>query len=303
MEDIFTVQDEIAASVADALSVTLEGGQTPKTKGTSPEVYTAFLKGRYFVNRGSKEDLQNATVYFERALQSDPNYAAAWFGLSSVHSRQADFGYIPVDEGYRKARSEVEKALKLDPNMAGAHAVMGWIKKNYDWDWAGADAAFRLALVLAPSNVTVIGNAAALNAELGRFDEALILSRRVIELNPLGASGHHNLGIQAYYAGRWDEAQAAFKKSLELYPLPGVHKELGLIYLAQSKSEEALDEMQKESEPVWREFGFALAYHAVGKKKEADAALTDFTEKYQNDAAFQIAQIHAYRGETNKAFE
>jgi tetratricopeptide (TPR) repeat protein len=198
---------------------------------------------------------------------------------------------------------EVEKALKLDPNMAGAHAVMGWIKKNYDWDWAGADAEFRLALVLAPSNVSVIGNAALLNAELGRFDEALILSRRVIEINPLGATGHSNLCIQAYYAGRWDEALTACRKSLELYPLPSVHSTIGWIYLEQSKFHEALSEMQKETHPVFREQGLALVYHSTGNRKESDAALAEAIKNYQNDAAYQIAEIYAYRGETDKAFE
>ena len=111
-------------------------------------------------------------------------------------------------------------------------------------------------------------------------------------------------GFHAYYAGRWDEAEAAFRKALELNPqFPGAHSLLGRIYLAQSKPEEALAEMQKEPEPLWREYGLALAYHAAGKKKEADAALAEFIEKYQNEAAFQIAEIYAYRGETDKAFE
>ena len=304
MENIFAVQDDIAASVAGALKVTLEGGQTPKAQQTNPEAYNAYLQGRYFFDRRSKEDLEKAIGYYEQALQIDPNYARAWVGLSAAHSTQADWGYVPVDEGYVKARKEAEKALELDPNLAEAHAQMGWIKMNYDWDWTGADAAYKRALELEPANADVVRGAALLAATLGRFDEAITLDRRAIELDPLRVAAHYNLGIHAYYAGRWEEAEAAFRKALELNPqYPGAHMNLGRIYLAQSKPEEALAEMQKEPEPFWRGQGLALAYHAAGKKKEADAALAEYIEKYQNEVAFQIAEIYAYRGETDKAFE
>ena len=130
MENIFAVQDDIAGSVAGALKVALEGGQTPKAQQTNPEAYNAYLQGRYFYDRRSKEDLEKAIGYYEQALQIDPNYARAWVGLSEAHSRQADSGYVPVDEGYAKARKEAEKALELDPNLAEAHAAMGWIKTS-----------------------------------------------------------------------------------------------------------------------------------------------------------------------------
>src|SRR5262245_41799073 len=103
MENIFAVQDDISASVAGALKAALEG-QPAKTKETNPEAYNAYLQGRYFYDRLSKEDLEKAIGYFEEALRLDPNYARAWAGLSAVHSKQADRGYVSVDEGYAKAR-------------------------------------------------------------------------------------------------------------------------------------------------------------------------------------------------------
>jgi tetratricopeptide (TPR) repeat protein len=181
---------------------------------------------------------------------------------------------------------------------------MGWIKMAYDWDWIGADAAFKKALELAPANAIVLINAALLASSLGRFDEAITLTRRAIELDPLRVGGHLNLSIYAYYAGRWHEAEVAIRKCLELNPqYTGAHYQLGRIYLTQSKTEEALAEMQKEPEPLFRGQGVALAYHAAGKRKEADAALADYIKEFHNDAAFQIAEIYAYRGETDKAFE
>jgi len=304
MENIFAVQDDIAASVAEALKVTLEGGQTPKAQETNPEAYNAYLQGRYFSDRWSKEDLEKAIGYYEQALQIDPHYARAWVGLSEAHSRQADAGYVPIDEGYAKSRKEAEKALKLDANLAEAHARMGWIRTRYDWDWTGADASYKRALELDPANADVVRGAGVLAGTLGRFDEAITLDRRAIELDPLRVAAHNNLGLDAYYAGRWEEAEAAFRKALDLNPqYPAAHSFLGRIYLAQSKPEEAVAEMQKEQEPVWRGQGLALAYHATGKKKEADAALAEYVEKYQNGWAFPIAEVFAYRGETDKAFE
>jgi TolB-like protein/lipopolysaccharide biosynthesis regulator YciM len=305
MENIFAVQDDIAGSVARALKVTLEGGQAPKAQQTNPEAYNAYLQGRYFFDGRTKEDYEKAIGYYEQALQIDPNYARAQVGLSEVHASQADYGYVAVEEGYGKARKEAEHALELDPNLAEANAAIGWIKRSYDWDWTGADAAFNRALESEPGNADVILGAAELAATHGRFDEAIRLDRRAIELDPLRVSAYSRLGLHASYADRWQEAEAALRKVLELNPqYPGTHIRLGRIYLVQSKPEEALAEMQREPESApWRGQGLALAYHAAGKKKEADATLADYVEKSQNDGAFQIAEIYAYRGETDKAFE
>ncbi len=225
-------------------------------------------------------------------------------GLSEVRRRQAGSGYVPTDEGYAKARKEAERALELDPNLAEAHAQMGWIKRAFDWDWTGADAAYKRALELEPGNADVVGGAARLAAALGRFEEAITLDRRAIDLDPLSIPTHSYLGFHAYRARRWEEAEAAFRKVLDLNPrYPSAHTYLGRICLERSKTEEALAEMQKEQEPAYRGLGLALAYHAAGKKKEADAALSEYVQKFQNEAAFQIAEIYAYRGETDKAFE
>jgi serine/threonine protein kinase/Tfp pilus assembly protein PilF len=304
LENIFAVQDDIAASVAGALKVALEGNSIPKPQRINAEAYNAYLQGRYFYDRRTKEDLEKAIGYFERSLQMEPNFARSWVGLSMVHSRQADNSHVPMDEGYVKARSEVERALELDANLAEAHAQRGWILRSYDWDWSSADAAYRRALELEPSNADVIRGVAVLAATLGHFDEAIKLGRQAVELDPLRPAIYNNLGSDAYYAGRWKEAEAAMRKALDLSPeRPSVHQGLGLIYLAQSKTEEALAEIQKETEPVWRGQALAVAYYAAKKKKEADATLTDYVKEFQNDAAFQIAEIYAYRGETDQSFE
>jgi serine/threonine protein kinase/Tfp pilus assembly protein PilF len=304
MENIFVIQDDIAASVAGALKLALEDGQSLKAKEINPEAYNTYLQGRYFSDRLTKEDLEKAITYYDQALRIDPNYARAWVGLSVVYTRQADRGEVPVSDGYEKARKYVQKALELDPNLADAYASMGRIKHYYDWDWTGADAAYKRGLQLEPANADALRAAATLAATLGRFEEAITLYRRAIELDPLSARNYHNLGMQLFQTGRWDEAEEAFRKALELNPqFPSAHYILGRVYLAQSRIKEALAEMQQEPEPSWRGFGLALAYHAAGKKLEADAALADYIEKFQSNWAYQIAQIYAYRGDIDKAFE
>jgi TolB-like protein/Tfp pilus assembly protein PilF len=304
MENIFAVQDEIAASVANALKATLEGGGILKAHQTNPEAYNAYLQGRYFHDRRTREDYEKAIGYYEQALRIDPNYARAWVGLSMVHTYQAAYGHVPMDLGIDKARKEVQKAVDLDPDLAEAHAQTGWIKMLHDWDWAGADAALQKARELEPANADVVRRAALLAGALGRFDESIALNLRAIELDPLRSATYNNLGIVAYYAGRFDQAERAARKALELNPqVSGAHAALGRVYLAQSRLPESLTEMQKETDPVWREQGLALVYHATGKNKEADDALAEFIEKNQDAWAYQVAEIYAYRGEIDKAFE
>src|SRR5262245_4022684 len=261
MENIFAVQDEIATSVADALKATLEGNQPSKTQQTNPEAYNAYLQGRYFADRRTKDDYEKAINYFEQALRIDPNYARAWVGLSMVHRDQGGLGYIPVEESAEKAKNEVQKALQIDPNLAEAYAQMGRIKIFNDWDWYGADAAFKKALELDSANAEVFRGAGSLAATLGRFEEAITLVRRAIELDPLRTFAYNNLGLNAYYAGRYNDAIVAASKILDLNPqFPGGgHYRIGRVYLAQSKNREALAEMQKEPSGPWRLDGLALA--------------------------------------------
>src|SRR5207249_11397273 len=121
------------------------------------------------------------------------------------HSFEAGRSYVQVDAGYKKALEEAEKALKLDPNLALGYGCLGWIKMIYDWDWNGADAEYKRALELEPGNAVLIRAAATLAGKLGRFEEAMILDRRAIELDPIRVGAYFTLGVHATYAGRWAE--------------------------------------------------------------------------------------------------
>ena len=305
LKNIFALQDSISNSVSQALNAALLEKQKPAPgQKTDPEAYNAYLLGKHFFNLRGKEDLDNAVGYYEQALSIDPDYAPAWEGLSRTHSRQADNGYIPLSEGYFNAHQEVEKALELDPNLADAHSQMGWIRQYYDRDWKGAEQFYRQALELKPGNASVISDAATLAFTLGKFKEAITLIHRSIELDPVRTAGYANLGLFSWYAGALDESEGAFRKALELNPrYPGEHMMLGRIDLFRGELDSALAEMKMETDPDWQMYGLALAYYVIGKKSEADDTLAAFIRKFQNVDAFQIAEIYAFRGESNKAFE
>ena len=305
LDDIFAVQAEISRSVAGALRIALLGkspsGLASQTK--DPEAYNAYLQGRYFYGRRGKEDLERSVGYYRAAIERDPGYAAAWAGLAEAHHRQADNGYLPVEEGYAMARREAEKALALDDSLALAHCEMGWIRRAHDWDWEGADASYQRALQLDPGSRSALIGAAILAFNLGRLDEAIDLGKKAASLDPLNVATLNNLGFHALYAGRLEEATAALKKVLELNPdFPVSHVLLGRVLLAQGRSGEALVEMEREPDPVWRLYGLCLAYHAAGRTKDAAAALAEFINGYGATMAFQIAEVFAQRGEVDQAF-
>ncbi len=306
MNDIFAIQADIARSVAEALKVTLLGGEQKKSpaRGTKPPAYNAYLQGRYFRQLNTKESLEKALQYFGEAVAQDPDYAPAWTGLALAYGSQASEGYSPVTEGYEKARKAVEHALELDPNLSEAHAALAFIHRAYDWDWVGADVSARRALELEPGNGAVILGAARVASGLGRLDEALDLTRRAAMSDPLNVAIHYRLARYAYFRGRFDEAVASFTKVLELNPeYPAAHEDLALVYLAQSRPEAALAEMKQEKRDLWQRYGFSLVYYALGSQREADATLSELVKNYTDTAAYQIAEVYAYRGEVDRAFE
>ncbi|MGI9103272.1 MAG: adenylate/guanylate cyclase domain-containing protein [Terriglobales bacterium] len=306
LNDIFAVQEEIARSVAASLKMTLLEAKSGSgsTRAGNSEAYTLYLQGRYFLDRRTKEGLEKAIGCYEQAVKLDPGYAAAWAGLAAARSRLADSGYVPLDRTYAQARQAAARALELDPDFAEAHAAMGSIQQRYDWDWTGADSSYKKALELEPGNAAVIRGAAEQAIAMGRLEDALVLDRRAANLDPLGAATQYSLALHAYFAGHFDEAIAASRKALELSPgHVQAHMLLGNIYLAQARPQDALTEIEKEPETVWRLFGRTLTYHALGRKKESDAALAEIVTKFHEEAAYQIAEACAFRGEADCAFK
>jgi TolB-like protein/class 3 adenylate cyclase/tRNA A-37 threonylcarbamoyl transferase component Bud32 len=306
LTDIFAVQDEIARSVTGALRVKLLGGKVPgpPARSANPGAFNACLLGRHFLSQGNQAALEKAIGYFEEAIRYDSGYAPAWVGLGEGRATQAGQGYVAPEEGWRKAREAVERALVLDPNQGQAHAAMAEIKMTHDWDWDGASASYDRALALEPGNAAVMRGIGSLDRFLGRLDESIALYRRAVEVDPLSPNGHKNLGMILYYSGRQEDAAASLGKALEFAPAMNLsHCLLAQVHLGRSKPQEALAEAEKEPELAYRLLALAMVYHALGRKGESDATLAELIAKFQAVAPYQIAEVCAFRGEANRAFE
>ena len=304
---VFVIQSEIAQKIAEALQTTLSSAemqQIEKVIKSNSNAYRLFLQGRYFYALGKREDISKAIDKFQEALSIDPNDARVWAALATAYMRQADKGSLTPEEGYKKARWAVNKALSLDNDLAWGHVVLGLILAFYDWDMIGANKEFHKALALEPGNVVIIDNMAHLARVLGKFDEAINYLKEAIDLEPLSVVGYTNLGHCFMYTDRLEEAVVAYETAIELNPqYPAAHTFLGLVYLLQKKNEKAINEIKKEPDEGWRIYGLALAYYGAGLKKQADSTLTYFIKNYQDDSAFQIAEVYAYINELDLAFE
>jgi TolB-like protein len=303
LEDIFATQDEIAAEVVEHLKVAFLG-DVPMLQATDPEAYSQVLQGRYLIQQVTPEAIEKSISLFEHALTIAPGYAAGWAGLASGYITQADLALRPFDEGYRLAREAANQGLVIDPGHAPAHLMLASISLNYDRDLAAAARHYEKALALEPANVDSISGAANMAAALGRLDQAIVLAEYAAARDPVSPFRIANLGAFYLYAGRADEAIASLRQTLTLSPdYLGAQYAIGEALLLKGESESALAAMLKAASEVYRLIGLVMAYHALGEADASDSALGDLIEKYNQDAAYNIAYVLAFRGEADRAFK
>ena len=307
VQDALTVQDEVARAVAREIQLRLTAqreAELARSLPVKPEAFGAYLQGRYFFQRNTDNDTNMAARYYERATQLDPSYAPAWVGLSRTRHWQAVRGLIPAEEGNRLAQEAVERALSLNPKLAAAYIEVCRLKLFVDFDLAAADAAARRAVALEPGVPASLTAAAGTAKLFGRFDEALQLSHRAVGLDPLNAGSWESLAETELFAGRFDEAAAYGRRALELSAdvWPG-HFLLSKIYLMEGRPEDALLEIERVRYDAQRAFMYAMAYYAMGRRKESDTALGELIAKYHAREAYSIATIYAFENRSDQAFD
>jgi TolB-like protein/Tfp pilus assembly protein PilF len=303
LEDIFAVQDDIAASVVTQLKIKLLGA-APKTRETDPKAYALYLQGRQLIRQGTAKSLEQSIAVYQQALAIDPAYAAAWVGLGTSRLSQANKGLQPIDESYRLAREAINKALAIDADFAPAYRSLSRIASDYDGDLAAAARHLEHALALDPTNLDGISAASSLAQSLGRLDQAIELDKYAIAHDPLSPTRHGSLAYDFVRSGRLDEAIASYQTALRLAPgRIGTQYNIGEALLRKGDAAAALAAMQQESDENWRLMGVTMALHALGKHAESDTALAELIGKYEKDSAYNIAYVVAYRGETERAFE
>jgi tetratricopeptide (TPR) repeat protein len=196
------------------------------------------------------------------------------------------------------------RALELEPDLPEAYVRFSAIQRSYDWDWKGAEQSIRRALELAPASAEALASAGSLAQVLCRFDEAEALLRRAVEQDPLGSTAYMSLGHLYRARLRLPEAEQAYRKGLELAPQRvGGHSIMGIVLAEQGKLPEALAVAETERAEWARLTALAYVHHVAGRREASDEALRALQEGHARDSGYQLAAVHAVRGEFDEAFE
>jgi TolB-like protein/tetratricopeptide (TPR) repeat protein len=302
--DVLSLQDEIAAGVARALQVTVDTDISQRQrKLTSATTYTLYLRGRHALDRQDESGFQEAQTDFEQALALDPSYIQAAEQLVKTLAGQVAEGFVPSEIGWQRVRKAADEALRLDANSALVHSFLGLRYALYEFDFKAADTEVAQALKLSPRDPSVLGAAARLAFIHGRFDEALRLVNNSLAVDPLAPLNFELLGDIRYFSGKFPEAEAAIRKTIQISPTSAnMHYSLGLVLLAHGLPAAALKEMEIETPDGGRDAGLAIVYHSLGRHAESDSALQRLTQQYGANWAYGVAKAHSFRGERDNAF-
>lgn len=222
MEDVFAVQDEITHSIVNTITQELQlghlRGATPVQQPRNLEAYDLYLLGRHHWYKRTDASMRRALELFQEAAAADPSYAPAYSGIADASALLASWQFATSAEQYPRAVEAAQRAIELDPSLADAHASLGFVKLNWEWDWQGALDEFRKAIALNPSHETAHRWLSAFLAGIGRDDEALPIALRAIALDPISVLPRMNLGIVQFLAWRHEEAVTEFRRVIEKDP-------------------------------------------------------------------------------------
>jgi TolB-like protein/cytochrome c-type biogenesis protein CcmH/NrfG len=291
LRDVFAIQNDIAKRVTDALQVQLGAGekQLLDRKGTENlDAYNAYLKGLYHMNKYTEEGFKTAIKHFGEAVEKDPGYAQAYAMTAFSYDNLGFFGFLPQKVAFSKGRAAITKALELDDTRPEAYAELGNIKV-YDYDWSGAEQAFKRAVELGPNSaVAHYWYGISYLSPMERHNEAIAAIRRALELDPLSLQINGDLVCAFHHAGRYPEALAQSRKVLEMDPNHFVALWCqGQTYMAEKKYAEAIASFQKMEAATsgWSGAKAMLgwAYAAAGQKDKAKGLLAELGKKAKHE--------------------
>ena len=307
--DIFTVQDLISEKVISALALKLtaeEQRRLTKHYTENAEAYQLYVNGRFYWERRTPEGLQKAIEYFEQAIGKDQNYAVAYAGLADAYALLGVF-HLPPKEAFPKSKEAALNALRIDDRLAEAHAALGHVNVQYEYDWAGAEREYKRAIELNPNYVNAHHFYALYLSMMGRFDEGIAEIKRAQELEPFSLFIHTNVGSILYQARRYDEAINQLKSVLEMDPNFALAcSVLGHAYLQKGMHDQAIAEFQKRTTPATGRLGdLGQAYGLSGRRREALKEIDKLQElsKQRYVAPYNLALIYASLGDNDNALE
>ena len=323
LKDVFAVQTELAQTIVEQLRGRFAGTEADSTSkekiqaevqaaekgGTkNVEAHEAYLQGRFFLNRHSEKETDQARVAFERAVQLDPKFALAWAGLAQAHVWDCNYATEGGQKGFNEhlaaAREAVERALALEPDLPDALLPRVMIETNFDYNWKGSAETLRRALALAPQDSALLMWAGNLTQARGQHTQALDLFRRAVALDPVNAQARGFLAGNLSLLGHQEEARREYGRMIELNPsAPYGYAGVGQSYLLEGKFEEAAVAAQKDAADWARLLIVSSARWAQKRIPESNAGLAELMAKFGETAAYQVAEAYAYRNDKDKAFE
>jgi len=307
LKDIFAVQAEIAKAVATSLELTLLGTGADSAKNIatkSVEAHNAYLQGHFHFQRRNLEGYLKAVSFFDQAIQLDAGYALAYAERSQAWTWIGDLSSEKQKDAWSKAASDAERAVAIQPKLAEGHAALGWARFFAEWRFDEGLAELRRAQQLAPWNPMANDLLAPVVVYLGQFEEAEKLAGQAIERDPLAYQARQSLARLLFVQGKPNEAEAAARKAVELQPTAaGSHRWQVFVAIERGDGDAALREADLEPDERYRRFELALAHYSHGDPVAADAALALLIARDRSVMAYQIAEVYAWRGETDEAFE
>jgi serine/threonine protein kinase/tetratricopeptide (TPR) repeat protein len=313
VSDLLAVQREIAQDISEKLRTKISGevqGRVTKRYTENAEAYQLYLKGRYFWNKRTRDDLRKSIEYFNQAIERDPNYALAYAGLADAYVLFSGYSAGTPQDSYPKARAAAKRALELDDTLAPAHAALGLELFAYEWDAGEATREFRRAIELNPNYATAhhwYGNQVLLYT--GRFDEAIAEMKRAQELDPLSLIVNADVGDTYFYARQYDKAIEQLLKTIEMdQSFYYARYELGMAYEMKGDYQQAIAAYKQARQLNTDPRVLALlghAYAASGKRDEALKALNQLKEiaKQQYVPAYHFVIVYVGLGDKDRAFQ
>ncbi|MGH8213230.1 MAG: tetratricopeptide repeat protein [Rhodanobacteraceae bacterium] len=311
-QDLFSLQDEITGAVADALKAKLLSApgtvvQSDRPPSGNLAAYAAYKHGRAYGALGNKADMRRSIDAFEEAIKLDPRYAAAYARLSLAWNALAAqaLGGKEAAEANARARDAVNIALRLDPDSSLAHRARAYLLLNVDMDWTAAEGEARRARELAPNDAVTQFDYGVALASLGKVRRATTLIRQALVTDPRDDDSFYWLASYLAGLGRLDEAREAIDTAISLQPgTDGYHGQLAIIEVLRGDATAALAAAKQESpEGLWHDAAVALASQIGSDHPAADAAFEKLVAGHADDGAYQIAQVHALRRDSDKMFQ
>jgi TolB-like protein/DNA-binding winged helix-turn-helix (wHTH) protein/Tfp pilus assembly protein PilF len=313
LKDTLGLQNSVARAIAGQIKVTLNGQEKAalnKSETVNPVAYEAYLNGRYFWNKRTREGLVKATDYFHRAIDADPDYAPAYSGLADAYALSGDweYGILSPQDAFPEAKAAATKALALDDNLSEAHTSLAFILDLYDWDWVSAEKEYKRALALNPGYATAHQWYAAHLMVMGRNDEAIAEFRKAESLDPLSPIISADLADMLCVAHLYDESMEQTQKTLEMHPYFAVaHYQLGQALVQKHKNDEAIAEFRRAIElsggNTTFESNLANAYAVSGRKEEAMRIAQELERRQRENSPTDasIALIYVGLGDNERA--